>query len=303
MKIKRIVALQLLGTGIIFSISSASDQTSKQLARAYLEGSKKKPAVEKIPLVNLTVEGFTLGPTKATGQKWDGLGGGQAQDAVLSIGKAFAATEPHLAVASVLAGPLLHGTDPPDPYGWIMISTGGGFKGVKYFADRENAYQNSYIVGLQPAIFYPKARWNEGTKLKISITDRDLSDDDPIGVAVITNEQISLALEKNGVVHQVPVYEQTNRTILFVAITANYVPGYSTAEIEKEKAANQDVESQGCTKDTDCKGDRICEQGSCVSPQSNYDTTTANQTNSDESERTEVPVHTPSSSGSGDPSI
>ena len=36
--------------------------------------------------------------------------------------------------------------------------------------------------------------------------------------------------------------------------------------VPKAPASSSVTEPAGCTKDTDCKGDRVCEHGSCVSP-------------------------------------
>ena len=56
------------------------------------------------------------------------------------------------------------------------------------------------------------------------------------------------------------------RKSLGISFVALALTGASTTEA---KIAPEAKEHLGCTKDTDCKGDRICEEGVCVSPTKN----------------------------------
>jgi hypothetical protein len=133
-----------------------------------------------------------------------------------AVGKALSLSNPYSALGELLAGPAMQGIERPEPFGTAELVVRGQ-------------------AGEPIHLSYPKQRdtltpiwegpptWHGilldgASRIRVKLLDKDLSNDDPIGVFELNTSDFEAALVA-GHVHNVIVAEQTRNQVLFAGIT------------------------------------------------------------------------------------
>lgn len=131
-------------------------------------------------------------------------------DVVESVVSALGAVEPRAAAIAAM-GMLANGTyDAPDVAGDVNLLISGAPVQRQQLATVEDSYAPSWS---QPASF-SGVPLDDRLSLAVHFVDRDLSQDDEIGVAMVTMADVRDALAKGGAIHQVPVHRQQPQILL-----------------------------------------------------------------------------------------
>jgi hypothetical protein len=194
--------------------------------------------------VKIQIESALIGPGKADGTNWDGPGridpktvqgvGGimsQVATGVFAGGPAGAL----VAVTPFVAGPTMSLTAKPDTFGTVDANWRGGTASVK-LPKQQDTITPTWAVPLE------HIKLTEELKLRITLKDKDLVNDDDMGVAILDYRDVVAALE-NGKVYPVAVGSQTQNQVLFISITVereDAVDAVATAdllaEVERHRA-------------------------------------------------------------------
>jgi hypothetical protein len=158
-----------------------------------------------------------IGPSKVDGTDWDGPG--KVPPTVTGgLLAALGAPDPYQAVTNLLFSVSSNSLDRPEPFGVAELFTRSGpVQVLSLNADRDtltpiwNGSPTWSSVPLDPA-----------TRIRITLKDKDLVYDDPMGIAEFGYDDLVAAL-RAGRIYPVRVAEQTNRQILFIGISV--MPG------------------------------------------------------------------------------
>ncbi|MEZ4472093.1 MAG: MopE-related protein [bacterium] len=164
-----------------------------------------------IPVLNITVTQVFLSPGVSDGSAWDGFGNvGQADFAAA----AQAALSGNLASLTAVAAQFANAAyAPPDPFGTATLLQGPISRSLN-LAEIQDTYSPqwagiSWRVALDPAA---------DTRVRISLTDADLANDDPIGTVEVGQADL-IAAQAAGRVFPVATVNQGNGHIIAVAIS------------------------------------------------------------------------------------
>jgi hypothetical protein len=166
------------------------------------------PARVRVSLVDAQI-----GPGKVDGSHWDGAG--TVPPSVTSgLLAALGAPDPYAAVVNTLSSVSANSLDRPEPVGTAELFTAAGPGGTL----RLNADRDTFTP-----IWFGTPTWERvplepATRIRVTLRDRDVMFDDPMGVAEIGYSDLVAAL-RAGRVYPVRVAEQTYRQILFVGIS------------------------------------------------------------------------------------
>ncbi|MEP7123019.1 MAG: hypothetical protein ABJE95_18975 [Byssovorax sp.] len=159
---------------------------------------------------------------------WDGICSLQPKD-FNKVAEALAQTgdpqEIAAAVAAVVAGYANEAYAPPDPLGTASIWNNGGYGLGINLALQDNNDEDTFTPSWpgDPAsgnVLGWKGPFTKDWRIRISLSDEDLVNDDSIGVVEVGYDDIVAAL-KYGKVYSVRVSEQGSGVILFVNISAH----------------------------------------------------------------------------------
>jgi len=139
---------------------------------------------------------------------WSTWGEGAADCA-----RALGASNPYAAVFGFLGSMSLGATERPEPYGFADLLSSQGNQRLNLTSLRDT---------LTPMWQGPPS-WSHvplgpNTRIRISLWDKDLVNDDPIGVAELNSEHLAAALRARQV-YQVRVTDQGNGQVLFIGIS------------------------------------------------------------------------------------
>jgi hypothetical protein len=180
------------------------------------QGAPPPPAMPLPAFATVDLVGVTIAPAKFDRTAWDGPGGGLRNEDAEKLAGALAIAAPELAFAaalSVLAEPTVRALEKPDVAGWAAFVSGQGLGPAQAFPKTQDSFT--------PAISarFTRVPLDGSARIRVELTDMDLSEHDAVGRFEIATHDIVAAL-RAGRVHQVRVAEQTNRQVLFVAISA-----------------------------------------------------------------------------------
>ena len=173
--------------------------------------------------IRVEIDGVVVAPGKANQDLWDCCG---AVDQQTWQQFTQLASATGLVTLSAPASELLRyvanlsGThfSAPEPFGILTIDQGSGY-GLPINVNRTT--DDSFIASFgDPG--WTNLTLNSGMRIKLDLYDEDLSANDFIGTAILTPDDIQLALE-NKKVSDVYVGDQTNNQLLFVKLSANYL--------------------------------------------------------------------------------
>jgi hypothetical protein len=161
-------------------------------------------------LVGVILHGAVVAPTKIDGSAWDpDFGSAPAGAARALIAAALEEPVPYLAVLDVFQKPMAIALARPDPAGTAEVETPWG-RGTRDLPKIQDTFTPTW-----------QARWDgvplvEATRLRVSLTDKDVVNDDPIGDVVLNGTDLLAALKSARVAH-VRVDDQS-RQILFLDV-------------------------------------------------------------------------------------
>jgi hypothetical protein len=169
---------------------------------------------ERPQFVDVTLINTMIGPAKQSGKPWDGWTPVDPEK-LAQVAEALDATDPYVAVAALFAGPVLEGITPPEPKGSAQ------FLGVAAPLDEPRALMSQQDT-LTPD-WDEKPTWQHvplspDVRLRVSLLDYDVSNDDPIGTFELNENDFAGAFDA-GQVFQVNVSRQTYNQVLFVGIS------------------------------------------------------------------------------------
>jgi hypothetical protein len=175
--------------------------------------------------VTVQLEGAVIGPGKADGTNdpWDYDAADVSPEVWKALATALGAPAPVAAVASLYAGPLFSALAKPEPFGNVTILGPGVADGPYDLIGPEEFTQDTFT----PAFVHPRA-WegvplDEDVRLRVQLWDKDLVNDDVIGVATINVAQMRAALDAQQV-YFVNVSTQTQSQIVFISISVRKDP-------------------------------------------------------------------------------
>jgi len=156
--------------------------------------------------------GALINVCKADRRPWDGIGGKAAKKMVGMLAAAVANSNPYTTALGILAGPMANSIDKPDVYGHVELHYRGNIAAVANLG-----VQNDSFTPQWNNVAWRQIDINEAY-LRISLFDKDLLDNDSIGIFEIGSELLKEAAAK-GQVLPVQVSEQTNGQVLFGLIS------------------------------------------------------------------------------------
>ena len=178
-----------------------------------------EPAPPGTRIATIEVVDAVISPGKVNQDVWDTVGKVPA-DVWSGLATALGASEPFAAVTGFLQtqSPLL---PRPDPYGTAtLLSTFSAEDSVEYpLATNDNNLQDTFTPTWPTRSHWEDVPLTPDLRVRVSLTDEDLSDHDPIGVVELNLQQIEAAIAAGQVVH-VKVSSQGTSQILFVGIWA-----------------------------------------------------------------------------------
>lgn len=175
----------------------------------------------------ISILSATIGPCKRDGTQWDGPGhaSNEVMEGITDIVAAIAAVHGMSAgaavaikVAKFLASPAVAALSKPDPYGVVDLIIDDARPIRQDLAPRGRELKDTFTpVWLNPPtwIHVPLVA---GLRIRVTILDEDLSQDDPIGVAEINANDILEAIAA-GQQYEINAHDPTGQ-LLLVAISA-----------------------------------------------------------------------------------
>lgn len=172
-------------------------------------GATRAPTPE---FVSVEFRSAIIGPTKVGGAPWDGMGAPRP-GLGKAVGKALSMASAETAVLELLAGPVLHGLDPPEPFGDAVVMV-DGVPGQRI--DLKTSVHDTLTPPWDGALL-TGVPLRDSTVIKVRLYDRDLVANDAIGDCNLRYRELVEAL-RAGDVHPIRVADQTAQQLLFLAI-------------------------------------------------------------------------------------
>lgn len=144
---------------------------------------------------------------------WDGTGGAIDEGTWGELAFAMGAADPYTAAIGMLASLVDAGTARPDPRGTALLYDAHD----EVELDMPMEFKNTYTPTWSDVTFHGVPTSND-IRLRITLIDQDVMEDDPIGVAELTQLDLEAA-RTAGRVHHVQVNDQTQNQILFVGVS------------------------------------------------------------------------------------
>lgn len=147
----------------------------------------------------------------ADGTNWDGLGSA-SQGVVDSVTTALLGASPYAQVLSILVDQLNANTAAPDSFGTATLFVDGS-PSEQALPLIDDEYVPVFGVSWESVPFSEA----QDVRLRVSLTDQDVSDNDQIGVATVSHDDLLSALAA-GDTYPANVSEQGNGQILFITV-------------------------------------------------------------------------------------
>lgn len=167
-----------------------------------------RPAFARVYLV-----GVTVAPNKYDGTPWDGPGR-VAPDIVHAIAVALGAPDAFAAVLATLGRPAIAALEKPETRGRATLLTSKGASPPLPLLAQRDAFTPQW----QGTPSFGHVPLDGSTRVHVELLDNDIAFDDPMG-AFDLNAADLLAAIRVGRVFHVRVAEQTNKQILFAAVS------------------------------------------------------------------------------------
>ena len=184
-----------------------------------LTGPTTEPAPTGTRMATIEVVDAVISPGKSNHTVWDAVGT-VPNDVWSGLATALAASEPFGAVTGFLntQSPLI---PRPDPFGTAtLLSTYSAEDGVDSpLATNDNNLQDTFTPTWPTRSHWEDVALTSDLRVRVSLTDEDLSEHDPIGVVELSSHDIDAAIAAGQVLH-VKVSGQATGQILFVGLWA-----------------------------------------------------------------------------------
>ncbi|NUO49318.1 MAG: hypothetical protein HOV80_10725 [Polyangiaceae bacterium] len=195
------------------------------------EPPKDAPSEVKMPThVDLCLTSAAVAPSKADGSPWDAGGGKLKADQVKQLDGAFAAIAKMVtgdvagvavAIADVYKKDIIKSLAKPDVFGSAELAPSGayGAKGNKRASIASaKKPRREFTPGFGTTVCFRNAIWGEQLRMRVSLTDKDLADDDSIATVEVLASDVRRAFAHEKSWH-VYVGDQDTKQLKFLAIT------------------------------------------------------------------------------------
>ena len=167
-------------------------------------------------LVTVLVVDAVIGPGKSDGTQWDGyeyVPSSIRSDLAKVIGGGIRSK-----ILDWLLSVANQGLAKPDPYGWVELDVGNGYEADAWLAGTGDNTEDTFT----PIWPGGGSGWSEvpfvsDLRLRVTLFDEDLVNDDDIGVAVINFDDV-LEAWADGSKYYVLTADQTANQLLMVGI-------------------------------------------------------------------------------------
>jgi hypothetical protein len=177
------------------------------------------PQTPPLPaFVTVEFRGALIAPTRVNGDPRDGPGPVD-NTATTLVANALLNANPYRALLSVFANPTIAALDKPEPYGDVRVTSGGVV--IRQVPLETN--ERDTLTPLWNGETVARIPLSPATRIEVTLIDRDLSQDDAMGTATISYQELVAAL-RSGVVYHVPLAEQTHNQVLFLDVSVVGVP-------------------------------------------------------------------------------
>lgn len=163
----------------------------------------------------MSIVSALIGPAKVSGLPWDGTGGAVDEATWGELGIALGAAEPYSAAVGILASIADSGTARPDPKGTALLYGAG----TETEIELPMAFQDTYTPTWSDATLH-NVPGNIDQRLRITLIDQDVMEDDPIGIVELTPADLEAA-RASGRIYQVRVSDQSQNQILFIGLSVS----------------------------------------------------------------------------------
>lgn len=176
---------------------------------------------------NVQITGAMVAPSMTNGDQWDGSGTidpAEKQKFLDALGK-VPTYGAYLELAAIVADAVNAGTAAPDPYGYAELAQSGTYQSdlrFSFFADVNSNLEDTYVPNFPLPNGWTDLKIDEGTRVRVTLLDEDLVNDDPIGVAEISSSEL-LAAASEGKVHHVRVDDQTQRQLVYIDVSVQTI--------------------------------------------------------------------------------
>lgn len=178
--------------------------------------------------VQVEILGATIALSPNGQECWDGvcsLSKADSDKVAAALAETGDAPAAAAAVAAVLAGYTSEAYGPPDPVGTATIWNGASYDAELILAAQEDNDEDTFTPTFlgSPGTGFAlgwSGTFNKEWRIRVTLSDEDLANDDSIGVVEIGYDDIIAALQY-GKVYPVRVHDQGNGAILFVNISAH----------------------------------------------------------------------------------
>jgi len=170
-------------------------------------------------IVSVTVLDAVIAPGEPDHSPWDGPG--TIPDSVWSaVTSAMDLPEPFEPVVAALGESALNQFDKPDPYGTaVLLSPTSPANGMtETLATTSDNQEDTYVPDWPTPASWSGVVLDNNLRIRVTLTDEDLLDDDPIGVVELNAADVQNALAANQVFHA-KVDDQANGSILLIGIS------------------------------------------------------------------------------------
>lgn len=161
----------------------------------------------------VSVVGALVAPGKEDGTQWDGMGSKVDAQLARGVVEALAESNPYTAVLGIMAGPAANALEKPDVGGSAQLYLNGQPMGDAILLEKN---QDAFTPQ------WSNAGWTNvdihRASLRIELIERDIANDDPMGIIVIDAKHLEAAVDAGGVT-PIPVSDQTNGQVLFLNIS------------------------------------------------------------------------------------
>jgi hypothetical protein len=169
-----------------------------------------------ISTVTIIIDDCVIGPGKADGKQWDGWGGTVPSDVQQQV-QSFVDSGMWMALISYLKSVAMESLEKPDPFGWAELSLGGAYGNKKWLADYDTNTEDTFTPIWKGGPGWSGISLTQATKVRVTLLDEDLSNDDDIGVAVVNYDDL-MSVWAEGKKTYVPVAGQTNNQLLLIGM-------------------------------------------------------------------------------------
>ncbi len=186
--------------------------SSAALTGACGGGRTQTPEPAAASLQRVSFVDALIGPAKVSGLPWDGTGGAVDEGTWGELGFALGAADPYTAAVGILASLADAGTARPDPKGRALLYD--AYDEVELEIPIE--FKDTFTPTWSDVTFHGVPTTGD-VRVRITLIDQDVMEDDPIGVVELTQEDLEAA-RVAGRIHHVQVSDQAQNQILFVGI-------------------------------------------------------------------------------------